>query len=244
MTDMTQLYNETRKLSILLVEDHEPLRSRTLEIFQELFVIADAAEDGLEGLEKYRAYHTQYGRPYDLVVTDIQMPRMDGIELVAEVYDIYEEQPVIVLSAHSEREYLLALINFGVAQFISKPIVQDELFAALHKTCRKINTKTGTASPTHCIKLSARSTWNLTTQVLTVDGAEQSLTYHEILLFDILSSQFEHVCSVDMIINHFFMQEIDLNVEGLRNLVARLRKKLESGNLVSIYGFGYKLSAI
>ena len=67
MTDITQLYNETRKLSILLVEDHDSLRNHTLEIFRELFVIAEGAPDGLRGLEMYREYHARHGHPYDLV---------------------------------------------------------------------------------------------------------------------------------------------------------------------------------
>ncbi len=122
MFDPLLLYKESSHLNILLVEDHVLLRTHIVEILSDLFARVDEAQDGVDALEQYIAYEQKYGNYYDLIISDIQMPKMNGIDLTAEIYARREEQPIIILSAHQDAKYLLALINFGVAQFITKPV--------------------------------------------------------------------------------------------------------------------------
>jgi signal transduction histidine kinase len=117
-----ELSKELDNLSILYVEDNALVRESTLELLEMFFDNIDVAADGEEGLEKYRTYYDTHQRNYDIVLTDINMPRMNGIELIREIKALHERQDIIVISAHNETNYLLKLIDLEVSNFILKPI--------------------------------------------------------------------------------------------------------------------------
>lgn len=76
--------------------------------------------------------------PYDIVLSDITMPNMNGVKLSREIRHLNSEQTIIILSAHSELEYLIELIDIGIHQFIAKPFNEDELFYRLLKVSENI----------------------------------------------------------------------------------------------------------
>ncbi|RUM61733.1 MAG: DNA-binding response regulator [Sulfurimonas sp.] len=242
MFDPLLLYNESRHLSILIVEDHLSLRTRIVEILSDLFARVDEAQNGVDALEQYIRYQEENGVYYDLVLSDIQMPCMNGIDLTAEIYAHHEEQPIIILSAHQDAQYLLALINFGVAQFITKPVEQDQMLETLYNVCKKINKK-----PLHTsadiITLGDTCIWDTRTQTLKVDNNVVSLTKHEIYFMELFSKHLDKVCSIDDILNHFFLHNIDINADNIRSSLTRLRKKLPKNSITSVYGLGYRLSS-
>ena len=127
MTDSQELLQYTKNLNLLFAEDHEELRQSTTEILKNFFNSVDAVDDGDKALELYKK------SSYDIVLTDIRMPVMDGIELTQKIYEINPEQCIIILSAHDESKYLIPLINLGVSQFIKKPIDYQELMDSLLK---------------------------------------------------------------------------------------------------------------
>jgi len=109
-------------LSILYVEDSEMVRNSTMLIMESYFAHIDVAVDGEEGYEQYLRYHQEYNRYYDIVFTDLNMPRMDGIGLSEAILKKHPSQNIVVISAHDESEYLIKLINLGISNFILKPI--------------------------------------------------------------------------------------------------------------------------
>ena len=242
MFDPMMLYNESKHLSILMVEDHVSLRTRIVEILNDLFKRVDEAENGVEGLKKYVQHQQNHGKYYDLIISDIQMPQMNGIDLTAEIYALNEEQPIVILSAHQDAKYLLALINFGVAQFITKPVEQDQMLQTLHNVCKKIN-KTTPQTRTDLITLGDDCTWDTSAKTLKINCKEISLTKHEIYFMEIFSEHLDKVCSTDNILNYFFLNNIDINAENIRSSITRLRKKLPKESITSVYGLGYRLSS-
>ncbi len=242
MFDPMLLYNESKHLSILIVEDHLSLRTRIVEILSDLFAQVDEAQNGVDALEQYLAYKQQHGTYYDLVLSDIQMPQMNGIDLTAELYALHEEQAIIILSAHQDAKYLLALINFGVAQFITKPVEQDQMLQTLYNVCKKIN-KTTRQQPIGFIVLGDTCIWDTQTQTLKVNDEVIPLTKHEIYFMDLFSEHLDKVCSIDDILNYFFLNNIDISAENVRSSITRLRKKLPQNSITSVYGLGYKLSS-
>ncbi len=111
-----------RTLTVLYVEDNEMVRESTSDMLHEYFKHIDTANDGVEGLQQYKEYHTDNKRYYDIVITDINMPNMNGIEMIEQILELREEQQVVIISAHNESDYLLQLIDMGVSNFILKPI--------------------------------------------------------------------------------------------------------------------------
>ena len=246
MIDNEQLILEqTKRLSLLLVEDNEPFRTRIIRVLEDYFYRVDSAIDGIDALEKYNHYYRQKQKYYDLVISDIRMPQMNGVELTSEIRTINDTQPIIILSAHTEADYLLSLINLGIAQFITKPVQYPQMFDTLYKVCSKINTSTTTsAEPEHTISLSNELFWDKDKKLLFESATVIALTKYEILLMELLTKKFEQVCSTDEILNHFYLNAIDVSPDNLRGMMMRLRKKLPDKALSSIYGMGYRLSSI
>lgn len=243
MSNIQKNYDQMQRLSLLLVEDEKLLRLRTAEILEDYFYRVETAIDGIDALEKFNAYYKLKNKYYDLVISDIQMPRMDGVALVKQLYALREDQPIVILSAHTETEYLLSLINLGVAQFITKPIQYQEMLDMLHKVCSKINIISPVISvSSHLILLDEGVVWDTKKKLLVTNGSETVLTRYEIHLMEILTSKFEKVCSTDDILNHFYINNIDISSESLRGMTMRLRKKLPDKTLSSIYGLGYRLT--
>lgn len=134
------LYNYTKDLNILYVEDEQDLRNETETILESLFKSVVSTQDGQEGLELYTKYTTQEGKSYfDIILTDINMPRVDGVELIKKVYEINNEQAIIVISAHNESQRLINLINLGITNFIPKPFSRQQFSEVFIKAAQFIH---------------------------------------------------------------------------------------------------------
>jgi len=133
MTDAKDLVEYSKKLNVLYVEDDESLREETKMLLSNFFTKMDTAEDGKQGLSFFE--NTQY----DIVITDIRMPIMDGIEMTEKMLEINPEQPIIITSAHDETTYLLQLVNMGVSSFVLKPLDLQKLIDVLYKVSKSIS---------------------------------------------------------------------------------------------------------
>jgi len=118
--------------SILYVEDQEPLRMAVGEYLGKFFKKVVLAEDGLDGLEKYKQEH------FDLVITDISMPKKDGMSMAKDIKAINPKQELLIISAYSEADYFLEAMRIGVDGFILKPVEFSQINAELLKIMTKI----------------------------------------------------------------------------------------------------------
>jgi YesN/AraC family two-component response regulator len=116
---MTELLNKLKLLSknrtILIVEDDLEVQLAIKEMFGLFFKDIHTANDGKEGLDIIKS------KKFDLIISDITMPHKNGIEMIKEAYEYNNELKFIVLSAHSDAEFLMPLIDMGVERFVHKP---------------------------------------------------------------------------------------------------------------------------
>ena len=119
-------------ISILYVEDDAMLRKGVVEYLKIIFDDVDEAQNGIEGLEVYDK------KPYDIVIADIQMPKMNGLEMVKNIKLKEEDQEIIILTAFSEVNYLLDAIALNVSGYILKPLDYNQLNTILYKIVDKI----------------------------------------------------------------------------------------------------------
>lgn len=129
-TKIEELIGITSSMNILYAEDDLILRENTTAVLGDLFCKVDEASDGLEALEMYKQNTTAY----DIIITDLNMPHMNGIELIKQVQSINPLQAIVIISAHNETEYFLESIRNSVMGYILKPIDFDQLIDSLYKT--------------------------------------------------------------------------------------------------------------
>lgn len=130
---VNQLIAWSKELKVLYVEDDPTLREEISLFLSDIFPQIDLASNGEEGLFKLSQNH------YHLVITDIRMPIMDGIEMIEKIKELYPKQPILVTSAHNESEYLVKLINLGVSDFITKPLQSKQILNVLHSIVEQIH---------------------------------------------------------------------------------------------------------
>ncbi len=139
MHNFKQAYQYTKDLNILYVEDDKDLLESTSELLKDFFLTVTTAYDGQNGLEVYNEYKDTTNQYFDLVITDINMPRIDGMAMIKAIKNINQDQPIIVVSAYNESGRLVNLIQAGIANFVMKPIEANQLISMLYETCRNIS---------------------------------------------------------------------------------------------------------
>ncbi|MBF0345233.1 MAG: response regulator [Nitrospirae bacterium] len=115
---------------LLYVEDEDNVRESLLRFLQRRFKAVHTGRDGREGLEQFETH-----RP-DIVITDIQMPIMDGLEMASSIKEIVPSTPVIITTAFNEIPYLMKAIELHVDSYIKKPIIKEDLISAVRKSAQ------------------------------------------------------------------------------------------------------------
>ena len=127
--------NELQKLTVLYVEDEQDVMEDIVDILSLKIDKVIAAHNGKEALELFR------NNKIDLIITDIQMPIMNGIEFIKNVRKVDEETPVIITTAFNEIEFLKQIIDLNIYKYITKPIDIRELLKyceLIHNNKREI----------------------------------------------------------------------------------------------------------
>lgn len=243
MFDYALLKKYSKEISILFVEDDKNIRIETKEMLEEIFSLVDVAVDGKDGLNKYLSFYQQNGFYYDLVLSDIKMPNLNGIELIKSIYKQNDKQIVLVLSAHNENEYLMELINIGIRQFILKPLDYNDFLNVIFKINRDIYFQKNKEKETNIIRVSKNLIWNKNNEELIENNKIIKLTKKEHLLISLLLKSPEKTYNNEEIITFLWIDDFDKtpDITNLKNIISRLRKKVPSLNIENIYGFGYKL---
>jgi len=140
MINYDDLYKFTKKLNVLYADGEDSLRKENIVIFKDLFKKTDTTLDGKKALNQYLDFYKENESYYDIVFTDINMPNMDGHELIDEIHNINPEQVIIVTSAYNDASKFIKLIEQGIASYIIKPIKKENLRNVLYKISKSIIT--------------------------------------------------------------------------------------------------------
>lgn len=125
MNDIAHLAELTKDKTVLYVEDDKDIREIVTELLSNLFASVRSAVDGVDGLAAYKE------AKYDYLITDIKMPKMNGLDMIASILEINPDQKVVITTAHDESEYLAQFAQMGITHVLQKPITFDSLLAAL-----------------------------------------------------------------------------------------------------------------
>lgn len=217
---------------LLYIEDEADIRKEYIEYFSSFFDVVYEACDGEDGWEKYMKY-----KP-DIIIADISMPKLSGLELVEKIRQADKKTQVIMLTAHSDEELLFTAIGLNLVEYILKPMSRKKIKNAFEKAISNIKD-----SGESIVYLNTTTSWNKTTSTLLSDNVQISLSKQERLLLELLVKKQNQAVDGFTIFNTVWEDDFDkeYNTTHIRTLVKKLRKKLPEGVIENIYGGEYKL---
>ncbi len=217
------------KYSLLYVEDEMQTRKIATSYFDEYFTQIFEANDGKEALEIY------YKKKPDIIITDIKMPKMDGLTFCKEIRKADEKTPVIIVTAYPTTEYLLDAVSLNLVKYLVKPIQEDSLLEALELCFEKIEAQ----SPS-VVKLTSKYLYDTFNHSLIYEEKIIKLTTSQTMLLDILIKNRDQVVSYIEIENYIWYDKA-MSKDVLRCLVRDIRKIIDKGMITNISKLGYKI---
>ena len=138
LEDVNDILGFCKTLSILYIEDDKDVRENTQDTLETIFDTICTVTNGDDGFKEYVKYHNTNRRFYDIVLTDLRLPTISGMELSREILQLNPDQLIIVNSAYNQVEVLTKLIDLGIYIFLPKPMTFKQLFKVLKKVSTHI----------------------------------------------------------------------------------------------------------
>lgn len=215
-------------LAVLIVENEGDGKKIVQEVMRDKFEKVITAQNGDEGLKKFKKYNP------NMVITDVFMPIMNGLDMAKSIKEISKDTPIIVFSTNSEKETLLKAIDVGIDKYVLKPIDLDDFLVTLENVAKnKIETA-------NIIQVTNGYSFNKIKRVLIRDGVEISLTKKELAFISLLIKRLGTLVLHDEIKNVVWVGE-SVTEAAIRTFVKRVRDKVGSNFIKNVPGLGYKI---
>ncbi|RXJ67194.1 hypothetical protein CRV08_11420 [Halarcobacter ebronensis] len=215
-------------LTVLYAEDEDFIRENVVEALEFMRINVIAVKDG------YEAYIEYLKQKPNIIITDIEMPGMSGLELAEKIRKVDNKTPIVITTAYTNVEYFLKAVELQLIKYLLKPITLIDLKNTLNKCVENLK------DTTSIISLNSCSTYDLYNHILIVEGIEKKLDAHERQLLELLLKYRNHVVSYEQIESTIW--EDGMSNAALRSLVRNLRQKLPEDIISNISKMGYRIN--
>ena len=213
---------------ILIAEDDKAIREGIRDFLSSSNYLVEAVEDGAEAIAAVKNHQP------DVIILDLDLPKITGEAVCREVKKLYPDLPVIILTAKDQSADVIRGFDLGADDYISKPFELEELAARIKARLKNGDDKNLTAAD---LVLDPQSI------MVTRDGKEITLTPHEFKLLHYLLINKGKVLTREMILNRVWQYSMDVDSRVVDVYVGYLRKKVDSEHnkklISSVRGFGY-----
>jgi len=218
-------------MRILLVEDNEDLGEAVQQRLRSSGHSLEWVRDGSDVVEA-----AQSG-PFDAVILDLMLPNRDGIGLIAEMRLRKFDAPILVITARSEIDDKVSLLDLGADDYLVKPFDLRELEARLRALIRRTGGQTSSLVGIGNLEL------NIAGLNATIGGKTLDLGRREFRLLEILVTHAGKVVAKDRLMNQLFNFDESVSINALELHISRLRRKLEPSDVEigTIRGVGYMM---
>ncbi|AXX92529.1 DNA-binding response regulator [Malaciobacter molluscorum LMG 25693] len=214
---------------ILVLEDDE-LFAQTLEDFlEEEDYYVDIASDGQKALD------LNYENNYDLYLLDINVPKINGLELLSQLRESGDETPAIYLTSYKDKQTLENGFSCGCDDYIKKPVDLNELnlrIKSILKRCGKILKE---------INISDSIIFNPSTKRVYNNGEDLNIPIKIVFLLELFLEQKDSIVTKDMIISKLWTTSEEYSEGSIRVYINNLKKIIGKDKIKNIKGIGYKL---
>ena len=218
-----------KNYTILYIEDDEGVRTINSRFLNRMFNKLYEAKDGEEGLALYKKYHP------DIILTDIQMPKMDGITLCKKIRKTDQTTKIIISTAFSDKDYLLEAIELRLEKYIIKPLTSRNLLPALTKAIEDIEKEKDAK-----VVLAKNFYFINSTSLFYFKEEVLELNKKELLFLKLLVINKTRVVSYEEIEQYVWEDEY-MSLNSLRTTIGFLRKKIPFNCIKNVSNMGYKL---
>lgn len=215
--------------SILLAEDEENLRNSFKKVLLLYVKEVFTASNGEEAFELYQNH-----RP-DIVITDVKMPKLNGLELIKKIRKENQETPIIVTSAYTDKDLLLESIKLSLVDYLVKPIKEKDLIALLEISADVLLQKVKTV-----VAIDERNAYDYQNKQLIQDAQKISLTHKEVEFLEILLQHKGNLVTRQTLEDKLYVYE-EAPPSALKNLVFKLRKKIGNDVVQTVGNLGYTI---
>lgn len=215
--------------SLLLAEDDKNLRDSFTRILLLYVDKVYAASDGEEALHLYHLHHP------DIVITDVKMPKINGLELIKEIRKNDQNIPIIVTSAYTDKDFLLESIKLSLVDYVVKPIKDGILMKLLEESADILLNKGQTL-----IKIDATHYYDYENKTFLQDNISITLTQKEVEFIEILLTHKGNLVTRQILEDKLYIYE-EAPPSALKNLVFKLRKKIGNDIIKTIGNLGYTI---
>ncbi len=232
LTDSKELSKLLKEIKILYVEDEEEARKNILEILNKFSDNVFLASNGEEAFEIFEQESVQ------LIITDIEMPVLDGIKLIEKIRKDDVVIPVIMMTAFTTSDYLLKCANLNIQAYLVKPIEYKTLKEALYKVTEYLNLTSNLY-----LHISKELSYDKMNGVLINNKIEEiHLNKKEKSLMNLLVDHKNKLVTYSEI-EHTVWNDYDevMTESALRTVIKNLRKKSETKFIDNVAGLGYKI---
>jgi two-component system OmpR family response regulator len=216
-------------MRILLVEDEAELQRLLKKALGEAGYVVDTASDGEEG------HFLGDTEPYDAVILDLGLPKMDGVTVLERWRKAGRTMPVLILTARDRWSDKVAGFDAGADDYVAKPFYTEELLARLRALLRRAAGHASADIEVGPLRIDTRSSR------VTVNGNPVKLTSLEYRLIEYLAHHKGRVVSRTELVEHLYDQDFDRDSNTIEVFVGRLRKKLGVEVIHTMRGLGYRL---
>ena len=214
----------------LVVEDDPDLNRQLVTALTDAGYAVDTAKDGEEG------YFLGDTEPYDVVILDVGLPKMDGISILEQWRRAERNMPVILLTARDRWSDKVQGMDAGADDYIAKPFHMEELLARVRAQVRRASGHAKSEIECGSLRLDTKSAR------VTYDGQPVKLTSHEYRLLAYMMHHNGRVVSRTELVEHLYEQNFDRDSNTIEVFIGRLRKKIPGDLIKTIRGLGYRLS--
>jgi two-component system OmpR family response regulator len=213
----------------LVVEDDNELQRLLKQALGDAGYVVDTAADGEEG------HYLGDSEPYDVVILDLGLPKMDGVRVLEAWRKAGRTMPVLILTARDRWSDKVAGFDAGADDYLAKPFYTEELLARVRALVRRAAGLATAEIDIGPLRIDTRSSR------VTVDGNPVKLTSLEYRLLAYLAHHRGRVVSRSELVEHLYDQDFDRDSNTIEVFVGRLRKKLGVNLIQTVRGLGYCL---
>jgi len=221
-----------QKYHVLYAEDDLAVQKSVLSVLERYFKEVYVASDGIEAMTLYNKH-----KP-DVLISDIDMPRKDGLALALEIRAMNATIPIVMFTAYTDTEKLLKATELNLTKYLVKPVEPMAFKEALGKIAKMLLENDNTL-----FHLKEGYVWDCKAQILSHDNQHITLLQKEKVLLQLLIDQYQKCVNFTDIMALVWEDDFDaeISVESVKFQVSQLRKKLPKESIKNVYGKGYIL---